>query len=132
MILPAENVVIERCDVIEHNHFYDEKGKLVFDQLIFYDWDPWEARFQVRDWRLVKSFNQVPLKDAMRGGYTVTWHDGQILRRVSAPSTYESWTQYDPELHARSFKPKENRQELRRARQVKIVEESIQASRNVP
>ena len=38
-------------DLIEVNHFYDENGKRVFDQLIFWDWKPAEAAHRVRAWR---------------------------------------------------------------------------------
>ena len=48
-------VTADRLDLVELNHFYDEQGRLVFDQLIFYDWSPEDARYQVRAWRLVKS-----------------------------------------------------------------------------
>ena len=34
---PVENVAQDHVDLVEVNHFYDEQGKLVFDQVIFYD-----------------------------------------------------------------------------------------------
>ena len=33
-----DDVIRESVDLIELNHFYDEHGRLVFDQVIFYDW----------------------------------------------------------------------------------------------
>ena len=51
---PVEDSLCEKVDLIEVNHFYDEQGKLVLDQLIFYDWSPADGRFQVRAWRLLK------------------------------------------------------------------------------
>lgn len=37
---PVELAVVERVDRMVLNHFYDERGKLVFDQIIFFDWVP--------------------------------------------------------------------------------------------
>jgi len=34
----SDDVAREQVDLVELNHFYDEQGRLVFDQLIFYDW----------------------------------------------------------------------------------------------
>ena len=40
-----ELVLRESVDAIELNHFYDEQGRLVFDQLIFYEWSRRHAEF---------------------------------------------------------------------------------------
>jgi len=110
--IPRDDVARESVDLIEVNHFYDECGKLVFDQVIFYDWD-WNAeRYQIRAWRLVKSPAILPVRDS--AGYRSTWQDGLIPRSVTATSFRETWTQYDPELVEREFLPKERRKELRR------------------
>lgn len=105
----------ERCDVIEHNRFYDERGRLVFAQAIFYDWSPEHSRYIVRAWRLVKDANQVPERNWRTGGYTMTWMDGETLRKIEADSVRDSWTQFDPELAEREILPKEMRTELRKA-----------------
>lgn len=34
---PTEHVAVDEVDLIELNHFYDDRGKLVFRQLIFCD-----------------------------------------------------------------------------------------------
>jgi len=113
-IIPHEDVLRDNCDLAEVNHFYDENGKLVFDQVIFYDWD-WEAeRYQIRAWRLVKSPNILPVRDWVNGGYYSLWQDNLDVRRVMYPSIRETWTQYDPELIEREFLPKERRKELRK------------------
>lgn len=112
-IAPPEDIARESVDLIEVNHFYDEQGRLVFDQLIFYDWSPPDSRYMVRAWRLVKSPSQLPQRDFRDGGYSAIWHDGDLLRNVRADSLRESWTQYDPELVEREFLPKERRKELR-------------------
>jgi hypothetical protein len=109
---PREAMARESCDLIEVNHFHDEQGRLVFDQVIFYDWRAAENRYAIRAWRLVKNPSQLPQRDWKLGGYASVWHDGGVLRRVSAPVLRETSTQYDPEALDREFIPKENRREL--------------------
>src|SRR5687768_7814220 len=48
---PIRHVAVDQVEVIEYNHFYDEHGRHVFDQLLFYDWSPRDNRYQIRDWR---------------------------------------------------------------------------------
>jgi hypothetical protein len=110
---PPEAAVADHVDVVEINHFYDEHGKLVFDQVLYFDWSPAQSRYNVRAWRLLKSPAQVPQKDWQRGDYVATFYDGDVLREVRATSVRETWTQYDPELVEREFLPKERRRELR-------------------
>jgi hypothetical protein len=112
-IAPQEDVTRESVDLIELNHFYDEHGRLVFDQVIFYDWSAGEARYNVRAWRLVKNPSQLPQRDWSGGGYSAMWHDGEQIRHIRSKSIRETWTQYDPELVEREYLPKERRKELR-------------------
>jgi hypothetical protein len=115
-IAPREDVARESVDLIELNHFYDEHGRLVFDQVIFYDWSAAEGRYHVRAWRLVKNSSQLPQRDWATGGYTAMWQDGEQLRHIQSKSIRETWTQYDPELVEREYLPKERRKELRTVR----------------
>lgn len=115
---PIRHVTIDQVEVIEYNHFYDEQGRHVFDQLIFFDWSPRENRYQIRDWRLIKTVSQAPYHDANRGFYVATWHDGLTLRQVRAAAIRETWTQYDPELTERAVLPKEHRRELSNVRKL--------------
>lgn len=112
---PVNDVAYDRVDLVEVNHFYDDKGHLVFDQIIFYDWSASRRRFNVRDWRLLKSPAQMPQRDWRDDSYVALWHDGGVLRKVRADSFRESWTQYDPELIERAFLPKNMRRELHKA-----------------
>jgi hypothetical protein len=112
-IAPQEDVARESVDLIELNHFYDEHGRLVFDQVIFYDWSAADARYNVRAWRLVKNPAQLPQRDWTAGGYSAMWQDGDQLRHIRSKSIRETWTQYDPELVEREYLPKERRKELR-------------------
>lgn len=107
-IIPLDMPVRDSVDIVEVNAFYDENGKEVFQQLIWWNWNRSECRFDVCDWRLVKNPKQIPLH-----GTSVFW-DGQVLREVSARSVRRTWKQYDPELTERATLPKEQRKELTR------------------
>jgi len=127
-IAPREDIARETVDLIEVNHFYDEHGRLVFDQVIFYDWSKDDARYMVRAWRLVKNPAQLPQKDWKDGSYTSVWQDGELMRHVKAKAIKETWTQYDPELAERDFLPKERRKDLM-AVKVNRVPQALAASR---
>ena len=94
----AEEVV----DLIELNHFYDQQGRLVYDQVIFYERAPESGRFQVRAWCLVEdreSLNRRPVKNQQTELYQVDWFDTdqRLLRKITSRLYRESWTQIDPE-----------------------------------
>ncbi len=115
---PTEHAKLDRVDVVEINHFFDEQGRLVFDQLIFYDWCAVQKRYNVRDWRLLKSPAQIPVRNWKDRDYVAVWHDFKerdVLRKVVAKMIRETWTQYDPELLEREFLPQEKRRELSKA-----------------
>lgn len=105
-------VIKDSVDLVEVNHYHDAECKPVFDQLIFYDWSNQTRRFQVRAWRLVKSENQLPRRDAQQGNWLVRWHDDGVLREVTSASRRETWTQYDPELVEREHLPQDQRLDL--------------------
>ncbi len=109
-----EGVARDHVDLIEVNHFYDETGKLVFDQVIFYDWSVEHGRYNVRDWKLLKKTGQIPVRNWSKGEFLAVWYDGDTLRVVRSSSVRESWTQYDPELLEREYFPKEKRAGLMR------------------
>jgi hypothetical protein len=131
--------------LVEVNHFYnDQDGKLVFDQVIWYDWNSKESRYDVVDWRLLKNVrgeidkdeahkhwldpkNVPPPDPKWLGGHATpiknwgkwvsTWHDEKcrgVLREVTAAIRCETWTMYDPELVAREDLPQERRRKLRK------------------
>jgi hypothetical protein len=105
-------VANDRVDLIEVNHVYDERGRLTFSQIIFYDWSAEDARFQVRAWRMLKTDAQIPHRDWATNDFVAVWQDDGILREVHADTFRESWTQHDPELVEREHLPKERRREL--------------------
>lgn len=102
----------DHVDLVEVNHYHDETGRHVFDQLIFYDWNESRNRFDVRAWRLIKQPNQMPRKDHRENVWRVIWHDSGVLRTVEASAHRETWTQYDPELVNREYLPQEMRKDL--------------------
>ncbi len=109
---PMSSTVADRVDLVEVNHYHDKQGQKVFDQLIFYDWSRQEKRFQVRDWRLIKSDRQLPRRDHRTNEYRIRWHDEGVLREVLAHAQRETWTQYDPELLERAYLPQDQRTSL--------------------
>jgi len=111
---PVEVVVREDVDLIEINRFYDEQGKHILDQLIYYDWSSERSRYQVRAWRLYKTPAQVPVYCWSSGCHIARWQDGQVLREVRATTVRHSWTQYDPELVERRYLPKQQRRDLQK------------------
>jgi len=118
---PRDEVVVDRVDLVELNHYLDEQGKPVLDQLIFYDWSPGDGRYQVRAWRLLKNPTTVPQRDGVDGDFVTRWQDGPLLRKVHASQFRETWTQYDPELVEREFLPKEKRRDLRKLTPIPAV-----------
>jgi hypothetical protein len=113
----------EKVDVIEINHFYDENGTHVFNQMIFREWVPKDSRFQIIGWRLMKEDRGGPSKIPQvkwnpngEKTYVSIWNDGEFLRKIEAQSMTETWTQYDPEVLERNIFPKENRPDLLKPR----------------
>jgi len=114
-ILPQpDSALKDACDLTEVNHYFDEHGRIVFDQLIWWDWNHNARRFECRDWRLAKQPSQLPCRDWDRGGYVTTWQDGEQMRIVRSRDFRETWLQFDPELYDRELLPKECRRVLRR------------------
>lgn len=110
-IIPRDLTARDCVDLVEVNHFYDESGRLVFDQAIMWRWWDRDCRFYVVAWRLIKSPSQIPQR-SRRGGYTSVWTDCETLRRVDAAAVRETWSQYDPELEERQHTPQERRRGL--------------------
>lgn len=106
-IVPQTEAVTDHVDCIELNRVYDENANHTFTQVIFWETNR-EGIDVVIDWRLVKHANQLP------SDRSVIWRDGDRIRKVIANHSMETWTQYDPELAARSERPTEQRRGLGR------------------
>jgi len=61
-------VIEDQADVIEVNHYFDENGELVLEQVIFWLWHPDEGAFHVLDWRFKKPEPQVPWRECHPSG----------------------------------------------------------------
>ena len=101
-----------QADVVEVNHYFDARGELVFDQIIFWEWWETPGTFHVVAWRFVKHPAHIPLRDWSHGGYVIRFYDGNVLREVRAPVMWETWTQYDPEVRDRRRLPPNRRRGL--------------------
>ena len=104
-----------QVDLIELNHFMDEEGREVFQQVIFYDWCKAKQRFHVRAWRLIKKESQLPVQQWKPKCFQCTWHDGPLLRQVRASKMRETWSKDDPERINRQFLPENQRTPLFRS-----------------
>lgn len=115
--LRLENHVSEYVDCIKLNHFYDAKGRLVYDQVVFYEWTPTTGKFQVRAWCLVEDrehLNRRPVKNEETGIYESEYADSntRLNRRVQSRLFWESWSQSDPERENKRVFPECLRIEL--------------------
>ncbi len=102
----------EEVDLIELNHFLDDQGREVFQQLIFYDWSRHDREFHVRAWRLIKKPQQEPRRHWKPAGYLCSWRDNAVTREVWSPALRETWTQKDPERVNRKMLPENLRMPL--------------------
>lgn len=87
------------CEV---NHYYDDCGRHVFDQIIL-----WDERGRVIAWRLWKADRCPPWRCGSRWKLRL---DGRL---ISVPVWWHTWTQYDPEMADRAILPVEQRRGLR-------------------
>ena len=107
--VPNASTTDERVDLIELNHFFDENGRHVFDQVIFYQWSTTHNRYHVQAWRLVKDPAQLPKQTWKPAGHRCVWYDEGMLRSVFAEAFRETWTQIDPERSNRQLLPQDQR-----------------------
>ena len=111
-LVPRTPVVQDEVDVIEVNHYFDAKGCLVFDQVIFWKWNEWDREFHVIAWRFLKAPGQIPIRNWRNGQYHTIWHDGSVLRHVRSQAFRETWTQFDPEVEDRNYVSRQARENL--------------------
>ncbi len=99
--IPTNLTTHEHVDAIELSHVYDARGRLVFDQVVFWEQTPTTGRFQVRAWCLVddrEAINRRPVRND-NGLYVCEVVDvsEKLTRRVVSRVYRESWSQCDPE-----------------------------------
>ena len=141
---PVGRTVEQHVDRIELNHLYDGDGRLVLDQVIFWEWSRSDCRFHVVDWRLIKNC-RIPSEEQKREWDTshpdgppyvpraiavhawpdvgiddcnpvCDWYDEKTRenRRVTGRTFIETWTLNDPELRNREVLPQNRRRGLRK------------------
>jgi hypothetical protein len=133
---------VDHCTVAEINHVYSPDGSLVFDQLIWWDWNASRQRFDVVDWRIIQNCRQS--SDEEQGRWRLQYPDGppyvgrfvrvhcvpcregplrvsrwydektHRLRRVTADVLRETWSSYDREMVEREILPCNQRRGLKR------------------
>jgi hypothetical protein len=99
--IPLGTSTHEHVDAIELNHNFDGRGRLIFDQVIFWERTPTTGRFQVRAWCMVDDrdvVNRRPIQTD-NGLYecVIVDSDQRLVRRIVSRVYRESWTQNDPE-----------------------------------
>ncbi len=105
-VLPRiDRPVIDRVEIIERNFFYDENGRLVFEQII--GWEKGRVRFWILD-NHQKSIEMERLKS----GGVLRFDEGPVFREIWCTTFAETYTQYDPELVDRDVLPREQRMPL--------------------
>ena len=105
-------VAKQSVDLIELNHFVDDSGRHVFDQVVFYEWVESRSQFRVIAWRMVKRPSQLPMRTFQPRGWQCVWQDEAIMRNIWAPAYRETWTQRDPERVNRKHFAESDRPEL--------------------
>ncbi len=115
--VPKQLAAVEYVDLIELNNFYDQNGKHVYSQVIFYERTPTTGKFQVRAWCMVDEsllLNRRPIKNEATGIYSVDWFDsdGKVSRKTTSRLYRESWSQIDPEVLNKKHHPAELRIKL--------------------
>ena len=126
-------VIRDHVDLIELNHFYDENGRLVFDQFIFWNFDYKNSEYVIVAWRLRKNPKWHCLRDYRTNRYTTTFSDFKnrdVMRTITSYCYRESWTQYDPELVNREVLPQEQRRGLSKPR--KLCQPNTNTSTSCP
>lgn len=106
--LPPPAAVVT-VDIVEVNHFYNDEGRPVWCQAIFWEWEPVDSEYHARDWVFV---DQKPFADVKRrpdGGAVVYVPSevpgGQVVREIRGRLYRESWTQFDREAADRYRSP---------------------------
>ena len=97
-------VRVEQVDLLEKNHFFDDKGRPVFIQWIAYEWSG--ERHQVVGWRLDRpefTFEERRL---------VLTCDENGAQQIRALYWRETWSQVDPEIAEREILPTQSRRGL--------------------
>jgi hypothetical protein len=100
---------------MELNAVYDAKGRLCFEQVIFWEFSRTSGYPEVRSWRMVSDadlHNRRPVKSEASGLWVSEWTEQGTRYRIVARQYRESWSQIDPEVSDRKKLPDELRKGL--------------------
>ena len=130
IVLASNNhyeIVKDEVDIQELNRYYDKSGKLILEQMVYWDYciekrlekdrdgftDLYECLDKkVVDWRLLKNKNQIPIKDYKTGKFTARFRDEEDYREISSKIFYRSETFEDVEVGNRFKYPVSCRRKL--------------------
>lgn len=127
-----EAVIEERVDTQEINYVFDNQGKLVLDQIIWYRWRWWNGKYECHlvDWRLCFKCPGCYYVDRLPSGdrRTVFYDEKSgVIRIIIAKVHDETRSLYDREMTERDRLPEARRELLvpseseRKKRQVSEV-----------
>lgn len=139
--------VVDRCDVIEVNHYYIDSGAVGpgfwRTQIIFWDWDNGLNRFVICDYKVVayedREEGRVPYQPSLvprrnNGLWYCDWYADNYpdLRIVIAKNMCESWTDYDREFINKEVFPQSLRRGLTPTRKKPVAKPVVPPSPNGP
>lgn len=105
----------EHVDMLELNHYYDAKGNLAFDQVIYWGRNRTSGCPEVRAWRMASDsdlHNRRPVKSEATGLWVSEWTESGKRYRIVSRQYHESWTQIDREAEDKKRLPDERRKGL--------------------
>ncbi len=120
-------IIRDEVDIQELNGYYDKSGKLVLEQIVYWDYciekrktkdcngftNVYEClEKKVVDWRLFKTKNQIPIKDHKTGKFIARFRDEEVYREVVSDIFYKSSTLNDVEVCNRFKYPVNCRRKL--------------------
>lgn len=114
------SLLVDRVDLIELNHCFDDLGRHLYDQIVFYEWSPDYRRHNVIAWCMVEDdLNRLPVRLPGSREYCVRWQDrdARVKREVRSANYRETWTEVDPERANKKVLDEKNRTSLLRARE---------------
>jgi hypothetical protein len=99
-LIHRKDTIVDKVDMIELNHRYDDAGKHCYDQYLFWEWSVDYKRYHIVAWTLDEQKSSAPrILSKNDNRYTLTFYDRGISknRKVIANVFRETETQYDPE-----------------------------------
>lgn len=130
--VPYNSIATIECNSVQVNHFYNDSGKLVIDQLLCSRFIEFEEGYREvivcwillnnsrisddikkRKWEADPKHKDIPyvpdyVQEFEINNKTIILPQGENLVKIKFDGLFsESWTQYDPELVNRGLYPKE-------------------------